>query len=80
MGLLFKVDTYLPIAVSGILILLYGATLIKVCGGSKYKFVIQLLILLILSNIGLLLYKWSFYEMEIFLNTTNNSLTNCWGS
>jgi hypothetical protein len=49
---LFKVDSWLTIALSGVLILLYGATLIKVCRGSKYTFVIKLLILLLLSNIS----------------------------
>jgi hypothetical protein len=60
---LFKVDTWFAVALSGILVLLYGATLIKVCRGSKYKFVITLLVLLLLSNLSIFPYMGSFYEL-----------------
>ena len=60
---LFKVDSWLTIALSGVLILLYGATLIKVCRGSKYTFVIKLLVLLLLSNISQFFKSWSFYQL-----------------
>ena len=58
---LFNVDTWLPVAASGLLIMLYGATLVKACRGSKYKFVVKLLILLILSNVALILNYLSYY-------------------
>jgi hypothetical protein len=42
------------IVLATLLIILYGATLIKVCMGSRYRLVIVLIILLICSNIGTL--------------------------
>jgi hypothetical protein len=64
MGLLFKVYTYLPIGASGILILMYGTTFIKVWKGSKYSFFIKLLVLLIVSNISQIPYSYSFYKLN----------------
>ena len=63
MGLI-KANAGLTLATSSIMILMYIATLIKVCKGSKYKFVIKLLILLIVSNICLLVSEWSFYVYQ----------------
>ena len=63
MGLI-KTSAWLTLVTSSIIILMYIATLIKVCRGSKYKFVIRLLILLIVSNLCLLLSEWSFYEYK----------------
>jgi hypothetical protein len=60
MGLI-KANAELTLATSSIMIMMYLTTLIKVCRGSKYKFVIKLLILLIVSNICLLVSDWSFY-------------------
>ena len=61
MGLL-GTDTWLTVATSVVLVILYGGTLIKVWKGSKYQFVIKLLILLIVSNSGIAIDQFGFYE------------------
>ena len=59
---LLRTDTWLTVATSSILCVLYGTTFIKVCKGSKYQFVIKLLVLLIVSNISLAIDQFGFYE------------------
>ena len=77
MGLL-KFDTWLTVAICSVLVLLYVTTLIKVCIGSKYQFVIKLLVLLIFSNIGLAFDQFGDYKFELFRrNLTGNDPIFC---
>ena len=40
---------------SSLLIFMYGKTLVSACMGSRYKFVVRILVMLLLSNVGTLL-------------------------
>ena len=60
---LFKTDTWFAVGTSSVLILLFAATLIKVCNGSKYDFFIKLLVLLLISNVSQILYSYSFFQL-----------------
>ena len=77
MGLL-GTDTWLTVATSGVLIILYGATLIKAWKGSKYQFVIKLLVLLIFSNIGIAFDKFGLYEYSKFLSKNTDNAPIFW--
>jgi len=45
---------YLQIILALVLIILYTVTLVKVCRGSGYRLVIGLIVLLIISNVGII--------------------------
>jgi len=47
--IILELDSILGIICSSLLILMYGQTLFTACRGSKYKFVIRILVLLLLS-------------------------------
>ena len=63
---LLKVDTYMPIAMGGTLILLYSMVLVKVLINSQFKSIILILGLLILSNVGMILVKQAFYRYVFY--------------
>ena len=50
---------------SSILLVMYAATLIRVLKGSKFSFVIKMIILLMLYNIGVLAHQWLLKLLQI---------------
>ena len=57
------ISTVFCICASSILVLMYGATLVQVLMGSRYKFVIKLLVMLLLCNVFIILLNWSYYVL-----------------
>ena len=60
--------SYIIITSTTVLILLgaYGNTLYNTCKGSKYRFVMEVLILLIVSNLGTLCLMFTNYKLFIY--------------
>lgn len=58
------VSTIFCICASSILVLIYGATLVQVLLGSRYKFVIKLLVMILFCNVFIILINWSYFVMR----------------
>ena len=74
MGNVDEIELYTFTATSSILLVIYTATLIRVLHGSSFTFVINLIILMMLYNIGVLAHQWLLQVLDHML--ANQSFNN----
>jgi hypothetical protein len=74
-------DAYLIITTTTVVVLLgaYAKTLYNTCKGSKYKFVQEVLIMLLISNFGTLMLMFSNYELFVYM-PNHEPLKEGWGT
>ena len=64
MGLLNKLSYIVPLTTSLLLVLLYTTSLVQVLTGSKYLFVVKLLVLLLVCSISTIVINVAYYELD----------------